>query len=550
MSNAETLATAAGTTQEIAAARARQRGRMLRYGIAALIVLGAAAICAWAWINVDFDDQRRFLISAPTIAGATILLFAWLLITAPWRWATKGMVLAATLVAVGGAYAALRIDGTSGNVVPRLAWRWTPKHDVQMATDFLDLTGQRADLLATTPDDYSQFLGPDRGGAVAGPALARDWDAAPPREVWRRELGAGWGQFAIVGNYAVTQEQRGEDELVVCYELQSGKPVWTHADKTRFDEIVSGVGPRSTPTIADGRVYSVGATGRMNCLDGATGEMIWTHDILKENDALLPTGAMRLNWGLSISPLVVDDKVIVNAGGANGKSLVAYDKNTGEVAWRVGDDETCYSSPHLCTLGGQRQIVVFNQQTVVSHDIADGHELWRFDWPGAESRCSQPMIAGEDVLVSAGYGQGSVMIAPNPDDANGPRINRWDERNTRTLKSKFANMVYRDGHIYGLDDGVLACIEATTGRRLWKAGRYGHGQLLLVGDLLIVQAENGNLILVEANPKKHIEHGRIPALYDPEFSSEVTWNNPAISGRMLLVRNARQAICYELPLAE
>ena len=426
-----------------------RRSTLLRYGVAAVIVLGAAAVCAWAWIGVVFDDQRRFLITAPTIAGATILVSAWLLITAPWRWATKGWITAGIGVVVLAAFAAVRIEGTSGNVVPRLAWRWSPKHDFLLAADFPDLTGKPADLTTTTPDDYPQFLGLGRRAIVDGPALAHDWTTEAPRELWRRELGAGWGQFAIVNQYAVTQEQRGDNELVVCYELLTGKPVWVHADKTRFDEVVSGVGPRSTPTISDGRVYTVGATGRMNCLDGATGKMIWTHDILEENDALLPDGNMRLNWGLSISPLVVGNLVVVNAGGSEGRALVAYDKESGEVVWSVGNDKTCYSSPHLCTLDGKEQIVVLYQECVVGHDVADGHELWRFDWPGLDSRCSQPMVAGEDVLVSAGYGHGSAMIGLITNEDSEPKLgNRWSERNTRNLKSKFANMILLDGFVY------------------------------------------------------------------------------------------------------
>lgn len=559
----------AATTDE-AATRPVRRLRWLRYGGAAVIILGAAAFCARAWLTIDFDDQKIFLTTAPTLAGATIALVAWLLLTAPWRWVTKGLVaLAIGLFALLGV-ATVRVEGTTGNVVPRFAWRWTPKHDFQIAADLPDLTGEQADLKKTTPNDYPQFLGPDRSGAVAGPALARDWEKTPPRELWRREIGSGWGQFAIVGDYAVTQEQRGENELVVCYELLTGKPVWSHADETRFDEIVSGAGPRSTPTIDNGLVYTVGATGRMNCLDGATGASLWSHDVLKENDALDPDGKMRLNWGLSISPLVVDNLVVVNPGGRGGHALVAYDKVTGKVVWNVGSDETCYSSPHLCTLDGQRQIVVFYKNYVIGHDVKDGHELWRYEWPSINSRCSQPLIVGDAVLVSAGYGDGSVMVGPIKSndakgenvksddakgedaaggDATGERIgNRWDEKNKRNLKSKFANMVLLDGNVYGLDDGVLTCVDAETGARRWKSGRYGHGQLLLVNDLLIVQAENGNLILVEPNPKKLIERGRIEALHDNEWSAEVTWNNPAISGRYLLVRNAKQAICYELPV--
>ncbi len=515
----------------------------LRFGVVIAAVLAAAGVCAWAQLRENKDHQVAFLLSASTAAGTALGLLVWLTITTPWSWSARLKTLLgfAAIVVVG--LGLVRIDETSGDVVPKLAWRWTPKHDVALAAEFSDLVGGTADLATTTADDSPQFLGPQRRGVVAGPALARDWESMPPREVWRRPIGAAWSSFAIVGKYAVTQEQRGENELVVCYELDTGKPVWYHADKVRFEEILAGVGPRSTPTIAGGKVYTMGALGLLNCLDGATGKPLWSHDVAKENGADTPE--RKPEWGKSCSPLVVNDAVVVSAGGPDGHSLVAYHKDTGEMLWHMGDSSSSYSSPLLAILAGQQQIVMINRSSVTGHDLQDGHILWSYEWPLVNPKCAEPLVTGEDtVLVSAGYGLGSALLRVTPADGQWTVEQVWNERNLRNLKSKFANMIQRDEFIYALDDGVLSCIEAGTGKRRWKGGRYGHGQLLLVGDRLLVQAESGELALVDPNPKKFAELGKITPL------TAKTWNNPAIAGRKLLVRNHEEAVCYELPLAD
>ena len=167
-------------------------------------------------------------------------------------------------------------------------------------------------------------------GRFRGLKLARDWSERPPQLLWRQPIGAGWSAFAVVGSSAITQEQRGEYEMVVCYDLKSGREQWTHSDHDRYEATPAGVGPRATPTIVEDRVYTLGATGILNCLDLATGERVWSEDILYDN------GAELASWGMSGSPLVLDDLVVVSAGGGEGKSLVAYHKDTGERVWSGG----------------------------------------------------------------------------------------------------------------------------------------------------------------------------------------------------------------------
>ena len=292
------------------------------------------------------------------------------------------------------------------------------------------------------------------------------------------------------------------------------------------------------------RVYTLGATGILNCLDLATGERVWSEDILYDNDAEIAS------WGISGSPLVLDDLVVVSAGGGAGKSLVAYHKDTGERIWRDGSSPAGYSSPLIATLAGVPQILIFNYGSVAAHAPNGGQILWQHPWPSGTECISQPVPLPDDRLfVSSGYGIGCKLFQIAHDEDNQLKATLvWE---TPRLKAKFTNVIHRDGYIYGLDDGVLVCLDLADGQRRWKRGRYGHGQVILVDDpdeirdengLLLVSAESGDVLLVEVNPNESKELARLPAL------ASKTWNNPALAGQYLLVRNDREAACYELPL--
>jgi outer membrane protein assembly factor BamB len=381
---------------------------------------------------------------------------------------------------------------------------------------------------------FPQYLGPQRDGTLAGPRLARDWRTHPPRPKWRQAVGEGWSGFALVGNVAITQEQRGSDEQVIAYDADSGRPVWAHGDPVRYATTIAGVGPRATPTIAGDRVYTMGATGVVNALELATGRRLWRHDVLAENGATSP------EWGKAASPLVVDGRVIVSAGGPDGRSLIAYDAATGEPAWASGSDRSSYSSPQLLTLAGRRQVVIFNQASLVGHDPTTGAMLWEQPFPGGQPNVSAPLPLGGDLLmVSTGYGIGSKAYRLA---ARGAVMNATLVWESPRLKSKFGNLVRHEGSVYGLDDGVLTCLDPASGERRWKDGRYGHGQLLLVGGLLLVQTEEGEVVLVEPSTSGLRELTRFQAL------DGKTWNPPALAGRLLVVRNDREAAAYELPI--
>lgn len=504
------------------------------------LFLAALAALMVIWRFLDLSGQDRVIFTMAAVGSSAILVWIWALLFSRLRWATRFLVAFPMLLAVAASAACLRVGGVTGNLVPILAWRWAPRAPPELSSAEGDgslLVKVAAGLTLPADRDYPQFLGPERNGVVRGLRLARDWEARPPKLLWRHPVGAGWSSFAVVGGYAVTQEQRGESEMVVCYALESGEEAWRHGDRAHYSEVIAGEGPRATPTVAGGRVYAVGATGILNCLEGPTGRPLWMKDILKDNEA------RNNHWGKSCSPLLVDGLVIVSAGGENGKSLVAYRADTGERAWSGGSQHSNYSSPFLATLAGRRQIVMFNGSSVAAHDPLNGQVLWWYPWPGQEPTVSQPVAMGSgELLVSSGYGVGSTLLKVQG-ESNGGLVAGllWK---TSQLKSKFANMVVRNGFVYGLDDGILACLDLEDGKRRWKGGRYGHGQLILVEGLLLVQAESGEVVLVEASPEAHWELGRFQAIEGK------TWNHPALSGRYLLVRNSQEAACYEMALEE
>lgn len=498
--------------------------------VAFLILFGGFLI--WVWGFKDQSRQDNVMQSMAATFLVVILLLLWFLLAsrAPWKWRVTALALA-VLGGFAGSWL-LTITGVSGDLVPIIGLKSSAEADRPTGAGEVQASGR---LTAKIRGDYPQFLGPERNASVAAVALARDWDATPPREIWRREVGAAWSGFAIVADWAVTQEQHGEEEQVVAYELSTGKPLWRHADKARYDTTIGGVGPRATPTILDGTVYTMGAGGILNALDLETGRLLWSQDLLDVHNA------NNLEWGKSCSPLVVGDLVVASAGGSKNQSLVAYDRNTGDLAWAAGSDSSSYSSPILATLAGRQQILIRNQHSTVSHDPATGAVLWSEDWPAETPHVAVPLVLGSDrVLVSSGYGVGSKLYQVEEREGAMDVSVLWD---SRRMKAKFTNLVEHEGFVYGLDDGIMVCLDPATGERCWKGGRYGHGQVILTGDLLLVTTEKGEVVLAEANADELRELGRIAP-----FEGK-TWNPPALAGSLLLLRTAAEAVLLELPIA-
>ncbi|MFT5525523.1 MAG: outer membrane protein assembly factor BamB, partial [Pirellulaceae bacterium] len=351
-----------------------------------------------------------------------------------------------------------------------------------------------------------------------------------------------------VNGFLVTMEQRGFEEWVSCYRVSDGKPIWINSIETRprHESLMGGVGPRSTPTVDGNRVYVLGATGVLRCLDGATGDAIWVENILQRFGIQRGHFDAAVPWGRSASPLIVGNKVIVPAGGPAKnmyKTLAAYDKLTGNPIWTGGSWQISYSSPIVAFLGGKQQIVYVGESRVSGHDVDTGEELWNYKWPGSSStdaNTSQPVLTPEGHLfLSKGYGAGAALLEVLKSEGGGWTTNElWV--NSRVMKTKFTNVTIHDGYVYGISDAVLECISLNTGDRRWKRGRYGHGQLLRVNDLLLVQAEEGEVVLLEANPNRHVELGKFQALVGK------TWNNLCLYQDFLIARNAQEIACYQL----
>ena len=414
------------------------------------------------------------------------------------------------------------------------AWRWTETSEER----FLAQAGDERRKLrsssaaAVSGASWPGFRGPERDGIVHGVRIETDWSMSSPVELWRRQVGPGWSSFAVSGDLLYTQEQRGDDEVVVCYDIATGDPVWSHGDGTRFWEAIGGAGPRATPTLHDGRVYTFGATGILKALDAANGTVEWSRSVASDSGAKVPY------WGFSSSPLVVDDVVIVAAAG----QLVAYDFATGKPRWFGSDGGDGYSSPHRLTIDGVAQVLLMSKADAVSVAPADGTLLWKHAWPGG-SRIVQPALTEEgDILISRGETTGMRRIAV----AHGPGGWTIEERwTTNRMKPYFSDFVVHDGHVFGFDGSLLACIDIEDGKRKWKGGRYGSGQLVLLADqdLLLVLSEQGELVLVGATPDQFTELARSPGIEGK------TWNHPVLIDDVLLVRNGQEMAAFRLSLA-
>ena len=381
---------------------------------------------------------------------------------------------------------------------------------------------------------WTDFRGPQRDGHYREGKVLTRWPSTGLAPMWKQPAGGGYASFAIAGGRAFTIEQRGREEVVAAYDVMTGRELWTAAWAAEFRESMGGDGPRATPVWWDGRVYALGAEGELRALDERTGTTVWRTNIL--GDARTD----NLQWGMAASPIVVDGLVIVQPGGGSTRqALAAYDARTGEPRWQALDDRQSYASPMVVTLAGRRQLLVFTAERLLGFDPATQEVLWEYSWPGPNGiNAAQPLVLGDDrVFLSSGYGMGAAVIQISGDASGFAAREVW--RNNR-MKNRFASSVLHEGHIYGLDESILACIDGATGELVWKGGRYGYGQLLLAGGHLVVLTEDGDLALVRATPQGHEELARFPVL------NGKTWNVPAIAGGVLLVRNLAEMAAFDL----
>jgi outer membrane protein assembly factor BamB len=386
---------------------------------------------------------------------------------------------------------------------------------------------------ATSAAYWTDFRGPLRDGIYREMAVLESWPAKGLQPMWKQPVGGGYASFVVGEGRAFTIEQRRENEVVAAYDLRTGRELWTHSYPAHFQESMGGDGPRATPVWHEGRVYSLGATGELRCLEATSGGVVWAKNILSDNNA------ENLQWGMAASPLIVDEKVIVQPGGRDGRSVVAYHKRTGQRVWSALSDRQAYTAPMLATLAGRRQVTTVSAERALGLAPEDGALLWSFPWTTEyDVNAAQPVVVDESHLfLSAGYGHGAALLEITRDAEKFAARAAWLNIG---MKNKFSSSVLRDGFLYGLDESILACLEARSGQRCWKGGRYGYGQLLLAGDRIIVITEDGDLALVRATPEKFDELARFSAI------SGKTWNHMAISGGILLVRNESEMAAFRI----
>lgn len=450
----------------------------------------------------------------------------------------RAVMVGAILLACG-LWMLVRTGGISGELDSDFHWRWTKSPEEKLLAQSADepLASAPAALSSTSPTvktgtEWPGFRGPDRDGIVHGVRIKTDWTASPPVELWRRPIGPAWSSFAVSGDVFYTQEQRGEDELVVCYNLTTGKPVWKHRDAARFWESNGGAGPRGTPTLSNGRIYTLGATGILNALDAGTGAVVWSRNAASDTKVKLP------GWGFTSSPLVVGDEVIVATAG----TLAAYDLATGAPRWIGPNGGGSYSSPQLATIQGVQQIILLSGTGATSVAPPDGKQLWLYPL-SSNARIVQPGLTAEgDVLAHEGEGNALHRIAATQGAGGWTVAERWT---TDGLNPYFSDFVVHKGHAFGFSGSNIACIDLNNGERKWKGGSYGHGQLVLLADqdLLLVISEEGELALVGATPGQFTELARIPAIKGK------TWNHPVLAGDVLLVRNGEEMVAFRLSRA-
>ena len=381
---------------------------------------------------------------------------------------------------------------------------------------------------------WTNFRGPKRDGHYEEKPVLTSWPANGLTAVWKQPVGLGYASFTVADGRAYTLEQRRGQEVVAAYDVNTGRELWTQGWNAEYDAgDDTGDGPRSTPTWDQGRIYALGATGELRCLDANTGAVVWGKNILSDNQA------SNLQWAMAASPLIVDDKVIVLPGGANNKSVVAYNKATGAPVWKALNDQQAYVSPMLVELAGRRQIISVSSSRVVGLAPENGALLWSYTWDTSTGiNVSQPIIVDNNrFFISSGYGKGAALVEVKGSGQSFTATTVWENVN---MKNKFNSSVFYNGYIYGLDEGILTCLDVNTGDRKWKGGRYGYGQVLLASGNLILTSDTGDLALVKASPDGYTEVARFSALQGK------TWNYPAIADGRLLVRNANEMAAYDI----
>jgi len=537
--------------------------------LTAIVVM--LAVLAQVFIS-EIEDRTHLgldvimVLTLVGMIGMLLLWLGWILVFSRWRWSFRVVGAVVLLLLPVGFQKVFRpVHGGDTNVVrfePIWRARRAPLTTVVVSTSGIDLSTE-------SPTDFPRFLGSGQHAVdTSGQTIDAAAFASSSRILWKQPIGLGWSGFVARNGFAVTMEQRAKQECVTCWDViptdstQSElKWIYSHPARHRDTMALGRVGPRSTPTIHNGLVYAVGAVGNLVCLKGNDGLVVWQKDLNEILGIKLGTGTdadgfaiqfeenTKLAWGRSGAPLIVDDTVVVAGGGPAGASratLLTFDLLTGELKWKGGDEMIAYGSPVLATVAGRRQILLTAESKVMGFEPSTGDVLWSYSRPGQSdgaANTSQVSVVSEtDVLVSKGYPDGGGDRI-HLEESNGEWTATSVWSSSKVLKTKLTSPVLHEGFAYCLSNGFMECVQLSDGRQMWKRrGRFGHGQVLLVGRHILLHSESGELFLLEATPDEYRELGVMKTI------EGVCWNTLCLTGRYLLVRSEVESACIEIPM--
>ncbi|MFN5948504.1 MAG: PQQ-binding-like beta-propeller repeat protein [Pirellulaceae bacterium] len=515
-------------------------------------VLALLGLLAWSLLW-EFDHAVANVVMGICMFLATLV--AWITV---WRSSPSSQRkwVAGIPVLLGIAAAGLlEFQGFNGEIVPQFQWRFAGSRSKPPAIPTqVPATSPQAEANPSAPPTtpaslsgigFPQYLGVHRDGKVSSPRFSKPIGNEDLLLRWQVAVGAGWSGMALAGNRLYTIEQHGSDESVRCYATETGQLIWKHDYPAKHENLLGGVGPRSTPAVIDGQVVAAGACGDLHCLDAQTGVVRWKLNLNELAATTQKSFESTVSWGRSASPLCHEGLVYLPLGGDLAKgcqSLIAIDLESGEERWRAGDGQIAYASPALLSLDGTLQVLWLEQEFVCSCDPKTGQLLWKHPWPSSSSGdacASQPMqIDSRRLLLTKGYGQGCRVIEVGKTDSKWQANEIWSR--TPLLRTKFTSALVDGDVAYGLNDGILECVDLDAGKRLWRQGRYGHGQVLLVQRKLVIVTESGELVVIAADPSKPELLARLPVLQG------TTWNPLAVVGSQIYLRNAKEMARVDL----
>jgi len=396
---------------------------------------------------------------------------------------------------------------------------------------------------AQAPPTWPQVLGPRRDAISAETGLNLDWKKSPPKVLWQVPCGSGFASVAVADGKVVTAVQRDQRCGVLCLDAADGKELWFKpVGPAYLDRQKHGPGPRATPTVVDGVVYALMPTGELAALRLADGKEVWKVELAKLA-GLKDRGDEQYYWGQSASPLVEGDRVVVQPGGKDGASIVALDRKTGQVAWKLGDDAMGYASPIAIDWKGRRLLIVPTGQAVVGVDPAKGEQVFRYPFGNRfDATCSTPVWTGELLIASAAYGVGTVALELVETDGKVEAKEKWK---TRELMSLMAPLIVRDGRLYAFHGDLsrfgLRCLEVETGKLLWTQPYPGRVGFVWAEGHLWSVTEAGQVQLVKLGPAGASVEGEVDGLLKAK-----AWSQPALVGKRLYVRDERTAACLDV----